>query len=108
MLVAAYGDEAHDLYAIDAFRGLIASDDGGRTWGEGSALPGVPVYAMGASLDGASVLVGTGEGAFLSNDAGSSWERILEMPTAAVAIDAGAAVAFLVTREGEVYRYQND
>ncbi len=106
--LATYGDGIDGVYAIDAFRGLVSSDDGGNTWSDGRGLPGVPVNALAASPDGSTLLLGTGEGAFLSDDDGATWERILDRPTAAVALDhgrSGGAVAYLVTTEGEVYRY---
>jgi photosystem II stability/assembly factor-like uncharacterized protein len=106
--VAADPTTTDGLWAVDAFRGLVSSTDGGRTWSDGSAVPGAPVNALAVSPDGAALLLGTGMGAFLSEDDGESWERILEEPVAAVAFEDnpdGTVVAFLVTPGGDVYRY---
>jgi photosystem II stability/assembly factor-like uncharacterized protein len=106
--IASFGDDPRHLYAVHAFRGLIRSEDAGLTWSEGRGLPGSPVYSMAASLDGGSLVIGTGDGGYLSDDAGASWRRIIESPVSAVAIGATGTVAFLVTTDGELYRYHRD
>ena len=87
---------------------VVVSDDGGQTWAQGSPLPGAPVNAMAVSGDGTVLVVGTGTGAFMSRDSGGTWERILEAPTVAVAVDEDATIAFLVAEGGEVFRYHQD
>jgi photosystem II stability/assembly factor-like uncharacterized protein len=106
--VASGAGGPDDLWAIDAFRGLVSSADGGRTWSDGSDVPGSPVNALAVSSDGATLLLGTGMGAFLSDDAGETWDLILDEPVAAATFEDnpdGSVVAFLVTPGGGVYRY---
>jgi photosystem II stability/assembly factor-like uncharacterized protein len=106
--VAAGAGGPDHLWAIDAFLGLVSSTDGGRTWSDGSDVPGSPVNALAVSSDGATLLLGTGMGAFLSDDAGATWDLILDEPVAAATFEDnpdGSVVAFLVTPGGGVYRY---
>ncbi len=106
--VASGAGGRDELWAIDAFRGLVSSTDGGRTWSDGSDVPGSPVNALAVSSDGAALLLGTGMGAFLSDDAGQTWDLILDESVAAATFEDnpdGSVVAFLVTPRGEVYRY---
>lgn len=106
--IAAGPDGADDLWALDAFRGLVSSTDGGRTWGDGVEVPGSPVNALEISPDGSALLLATGMGAFLSADDGASWEQILDEPVAAATFEDnpdGDDIVFLVTPAGEVFRY---
>lgn len=106
--VAAGADGADDLWAVDAFRGLVSSTDGGSTWSDGAEVPGAPVNALEISPDGSAMLLATGMGAFLSEDDGASWEPILDEPVAAAAFEDnpdGDDIVFLVTPAGDVFRY---
>ncbi len=106
--IAAGPDGVEDLWAVDAFRGLVSSADGGSTWSDGTEVPGSPVNALAVSPDGSALLLGTGMGAFLSEDDGASWERIIDVPVAAATFEDnpdGDDIVFLVTPAGDVYRY---
>lgn len=64
------------LVAIDAYRRLQASADGGRTWrrldSPGESGPAISAAAVG----GGSLWAGTaGQGVFRSDDAGATWQR---------------------------------
>ena len=106
--VASDASAPDGVWAIDAFRGLVSSTDGGETWSDGLDVPGTPVNALATASDGSTLLLGTGVGAFLSQDRGQSWDRVLDEPVAAAAFQDnpdGTVIVFLVTPTGEVYRY---
>lgn len=67
---------------------LYASDDGGQTWNL-RALPSVPALAvLDADVDPTdpkTVWLGTGSGAFVTHDAGESWE--MKLPDGSAVID---------------------
>jgi photosystem II stability/assembly factor-like uncharacterized protein len=122
------GGEAPLLYLASATEGVLASDDGGRTWAAASgalngALPTRRVSSLvfdpnsgdmatapdGRTLRG-TLYAGTEQGVYRSVDRGQSWARLsLAGSVAAVAAggDAGAGTLLAVEREGAVYRSRN-
>src|SRR5262249_48470411 len=67
---------------------VARSADGGRTWTTGPRFTNQPVCAL--AVDPASssrVFAGSSEGLFLSQDAGTSWNRIVATPVTSIAFD---------------------
>jgi len=105
--VAAVNDPPKLLAGADASKGdeslpLYVSQDGGTSWTNVKSLGSstmVGTAAAGAP-SGASrpVVVGTNAGAFISNDAGSSWAQVAGLP----AIDFTAA-AYVVNHADRFY-----
>ena len=60
------------LLGVDA-SGLVASDDGGRTWTAVGAPPTYPMTALAASADGTVLFAGAPDGLFRSRDGGRTW-----------------------------------
>ena len=83
---------------------LVRLDRDGRSWTAETALEGVGARCVAA--EGGRVLVGTrGRGAFLSEDAGATWERI-ELPEPdvfSVAIGAADGVLYAGTEPSRLF-----
>ena len=67
---------------------VVRSPDGGRTWTTGPRFTNQPVCAL--AVDPANslrIFAGSAEGLFLSQDAGTSWSKIVPSPVASIAFD---------------------
>lgn len=67
-------DGATRLLGVDA-TGLVASDDGGRTWAAVGEPPTYPMTALAATSDGATIYAASPEGLFRSADGGATWRK---------------------------------
>jgi photosystem II stability/assembly factor-like uncharacterized protein len=102
-LAIAPGGETR-LLGIDP-TGLVASDDGGRSWTAVGAPPTFPTTALAATPDGATVYAGSPEGLFRSDDGGATWSNtgFAGSPFALATSSDGSTVA-LVTDSTEFFR----
>lgn len=64
------------IFAADPERGLLVSDDGGRTWRV--ALP-ESVVGVAVKTGDPETVVATGQGIFLSRDSGETWRPVLSL-----------------------------
>jgi photosystem II stability/assembly factor-like uncharacterized protein len=62
------------LLGVD-YTGLVASDDGGRTWASVGSPPTYPMTALAATPDGATIYAGSPDGLFRSADGGATWRK---------------------------------
>jgi photosystem II stability/assembly factor-like uncharacterized protein len=92
------------LLGVD-LNGLVASDDGGRTWVRLETPPTYPMTALTATTDGTIVFAGAPGGLFRSVDGGRTWEQtsFSGSPYAIAASSDGATVA-VVARTTEFFR----
>lgn len=92
------------LLGVDV-NGLVASDDGGRTWTTLGTPPTYPMTALAASSNGAILYAGSPDGLFRSDDAGRSWSitTLTDAPFAVATSPDGSVVA-VVARTTEFFR----
>lgn len=91
------------LLGVDA-TGLVASDDGGRSWSPLTTPETFPMTALAATPDGRVLYAGSQRGLFRSRDGGRSWDPTGYPGSAyAVAATDGDIVA-VVSRETEFFR----
>ena len=92
------------LLAVDA-TGLVASDDGGRTWRPLTTPPTYPMTALAATPDGSVLYAGTLDGMYRSDDAGGTWTATADKGSAfAIATSPDGAVVAVVSQETEFFR----
>lgn len=85
--------------------GLVASDDGGRTWTTLTMPETFPLTALAATPDGRVLLAGSPDALVRSDDGGRSWSRTAYKGSAfAVALTSSAATIAVVSRETDFYR----
>ena len=85
--------------------GLVASDDGGRTWAELGSPEAFPVTAVAATPDGQTLYVGSLDGLLRSDDGGRTWVRTAYVGSVlAVATTPDGATVAVVSRDTEFYR----
>ncbi len=102
--VATTVDGSTRLYGVDV-SGLATSIDGGRTWAPLTTPPAYPITSFTATVDGGTLLIGSLEGIFRSDDRGGSWRKLPFTGSAfAVAISAGAREIAVVTKETQFFR----
>ena len=102
--LAVRGDSGTRLLGVDA-NGLVASDDGGRTWALVGTPPTYPMTALAATTDGSTLYAGSTDGLFRSDDAGRTWTKtsFSGSPFAIATSENGVTVA-VVARTTEFYR----
>lgn len=85
--------------------GLVASDDGGRTWTNLVMPETYPLTAMTGTADGQILLAGSLDALFRSEDGGRSWTKTLYVGSVfAVATTGDAKTIALVSQETDFYR----
>ncbi len=92
------------LLGVDA-TGLVASDDGGRTWAAVGTPPTYPMTAVAATPDGETIYAASPEGLFRSADGGATWRKttFAGAPFAIATSPDGMTVA-LVDQSTEFFR----
>jgi len=102
--VATTDDGRTRLYGVDV-SGLATSIDDGRTWAPLTTPPAYPITSFTATADGGTLLIGSLEGIFRSDDRGGSWRKLPFTGSAfAVAVSAGAREIAVVTKETQFFR----
>lgn len=92
------------LLGVDS-TGLVASDDGGRTWVTLGAPPTYPMTALTATPDGATIYAGSPDGLFRSADGGVTWQKsTLNGAPFAIATSADGMTVALVAQSTEFFR----
>ena len=72
---------------------VARSTDGGRTWAMGVRFTNQPVCALAVDPTNSSrVFAGSGEGLFISQDAGASWNKVNASPASSIAFDSQGIV----------------
>jgi photosystem II stability/assembly factor-like uncharacterized protein len=92
------------LLGLDA-GGLVASEDGGRTWAQLGTPPTTPMTAFAGTSDGTVLYAGSPDGLFRSDDSGRTWAAtsFSGSPFAIATSPDGSTVA-VVTRMTEFFR----
>lgn len=102
--LAVRGDEGTRLLGVDA-NGLVASDDGGRTWGKLGSPPTYPMTALTSTTDGTTIYAGSPDGLFRSDDVGRTWTNTnFSGSPFAIATSADGATVAIVARTTEFFR----
>jgi photosystem II stability/assembly factor-like uncharacterized protein len=92
------------LLGVD-MNGLVASDDGGRTWATLGAPPTFPMTALAATTDGLVVYAGSTDALVRSGDGGRTWSKTDFVGSAfAIATSGDGRTVAVVTRTTEFYR----
>ncbi len=104
MPVAVRAGGTTRLLALDV-SGLVASDDGGRTWSPLATPPTYPMTALTATPDGQVIYAGASDGLYRSDDAGTSWTATAYRGSAfAIATSDDGATVAVVSRETDFFR----
>jgi len=92
------------LLGVDV-NGLVASDDGGRTWTPLGTPPTYPMTAFAGTSDGMVLYAGSPDGLFRSDDGGRTWVKtsFIGSPFAIATSPDGSKVA-VVARTTDFYR----
>jgi photosystem II stability/assembly factor-like uncharacterized protein len=92
------------LLGVDV-NGLVASDDGGRTWTALGAPPTYPMTALAGTSDGTVLYAGSPDGLYRSDDSGRTWAKtgFSGSPFAIATSSDGSTVA-VVARTTEFFR----
>lgn len=100
----AVRDGALRLLGVDA-TGIVASDDGGRTWTILGVPATFPVTALAATPNGRIVYVGSPEGLARSDDGGQTWAATAYTGSAfAIATVPDGRTVAVVSQETELFR----
>lgn len=92
------------LLGVDV-NGLVASDDGGRSWTPLGAPPTYPMTALAATTDGAILYAGSPDGLFRSEDGGRTWaETSFSGSPFAIATSTDGTTVAVVARTTEFFR----
>lgn len=92
------------LLGVDV-SGLVASDDGGRSWSALSAPDAFPITALAATTDGGVVYAGSPDSLLRSPDGGRTWAATAYEGSAfAIATTADGETVAVVSRETEFFR----
>ena len=92
------------LLAVEV-NGLVASDDGGRTWMPLGAPPTYPMTALAATSDGAVLYAGSPDGLFRSEDGGRTWFKTsFSGSPFAIATSADGRTVAVVARTTDFFR----
>ena len=82
-----------DLQSPRPFQSVARSSDGGRTWELQARFTNQPVCALAVDpTNSTRVLAGSGEGLFLSQDAGTTWSKVLGAAVTSIAFDSQGIV----------------
>jgi photosystem II stability/assembly factor-like uncharacterized protein len=106
-LVAVERTDATRLIAAEPERGgIVASDDGGRTWNLIGVPPTTPVHAIAAARGGETLLLSGAQGVHRSDDGGRTFSPVLDVgrPTLAVATTDDGLVVVAATSDRAIYR----
>jgi photosystem II stability/assembly factor-like uncharacterized protein len=109
-LIAVAAGQGTRLVAVDPeAQGLVASDDGGRTWQVVGPPPTTPIYALAGANRGDTLLFAGGGGLFRSDDAGRSFALLIELrePILAAALTEDGSTIVIATRDRAVYRSED-
>lgn len=102
--LAVRGNGGTRLLGVDV-NGLVASDDGGRTWAPVGTPPTYPMTALGATTDGSTLYAGSTDGLFRSDDGGRTWTRTsFSGSPFAIATSADGLTVAVVARTTEFFR----
>jgi photosystem II stability/assembly factor-like uncharacterized protein len=102
--VAVRVGSAVRLLGVDT-SGLVASDDGGRTWAVIGAPETYPMTALAATPDGRTVYAGSTDRLLRSDDGGGSWTRTGYTGSVfAVATTPDGATVAVVSQETQFFR----
>ena len=102
--VAVRVGSAVRLLGVDT-SGLVASDDGGRTWTGIGAPETYPMTALAVTPDGRTVYAGSTDRLLRSDDGGRSWTRTGYTGSAfAVATTSDGATVAVVSQETQFFR----
>ena len=92
------------LLGVDA-SGLVASDDGGRTWAAVGTPPTYPMTAFAASSDGGTLYAGSTDGLFRSADGGRTWTKTtFDGFPMAIAVTSDSQEVALVAETTDLFR----
>ena len=92
------------LLGVDA-SGLVASDDGGRSWSALSAPEAFPITALAATADGGVVYAGSPDDLLRSPDGGRTWAMTAYGGSAfAIATTTDGQTVAVVSRETEFFQ----
>lgn len=96
------------LLGIEPFAGFARSVDGGRTWQALSQPEAYPTFALAATPDGRSVVLGASDSILRSEDGGTTWTTI-QLPDTpfAIALSPDGQTIAAVTRSTDVYRSED-
>lgn len=101
--LAVSGPSGTRLIGVDA-AGLVASDDGGKSWSPLTTPETFPMTALAATPDGRVLYAGSQRGLFRSSDGARSWDASVYTGSAfAIATTDGDVVA-VVSRETDFFR----
>jgi photosystem II stability/assembly factor-like uncharacterized protein len=104
-LAAAVVDGRDVLLGVDPFKGLVRSDDAGRTWRVLGTPPGTPVASFATTPDGRVIVIGSGQGLHRSDDSGATWRTLIPTTTfLAVAVSDDGQTVVAISRQTEVFR----
>jgi photosystem II stability/assembly factor-like uncharacterized protein len=102
--LAVRRQEGTRLLGVDA-SGLVASDDGGRTWASLVTPPAYPMTGLAATDNGGVLYAGALDGLFRSADGGRTWTKTNYVGSAlAIATLADGATVAVVSRDTEFFR----
>jgi photosystem II stability/assembly factor-like uncharacterized protein len=102
--LAVRGEVGTRLLGVET-SGLVASDDGGRTWETLGAPPTYPMTALTSTTDGTTIYAGSLDGLFRSDDAGRTWTKTnFSGSPFAIATSADGATVAIVARTTEFFR----
>jgi len=92
------------LLGVDV-SGLVASDDGGRTWAPLGAPPTYPMTALAGTSDGAVLYAGSPDGLYRSDDGGRTWvETSFGGSPFAIATSSEGSTVAVVAQTTEFFR----
>jgi photosystem II stability/assembly factor-like uncharacterized protein len=92
------------LLGVDV-SGLVASDDGGRTWASLGMPPTYPMTALAGAIDGTILYAGSPSGLYRSDDGGRTWAKTsFNGAPFAIATSSDGSTVAVVARTTEFFR----
>ena len=102
--LAIDGDGSTRLLGVDV-NGLVASDDGGRSWTPLGTPPTYPMTALAGTTDGTVLYAGSPDGLYRSDDGGRTWTKTsFSGSPFAIATSSDASTVAVVARTTEFFR----